>query len=108
VLGAGLSFRRAHHRVGKLVTEAAGLDPEAVAAGAAVGGGPAPASLKRALAEPEAGWIDAARRLREESRSWRDGERALDLVVDGVLAEELPPLPPRPPAAAETAAARQP
>ncbi|HET7462105.1 MAG TPA: argininosuccinate lyase, partial [Longimicrobium sp.] len=74
VLETGMPFRQAHHRVGERVTEAveagrplrdaagdlfrelgigadaAGLDPAQVAAAAAYGGGPARASLARAVA----------------------------------------------------------
>jgi argininosuccinate lyase len=111
----GMSFRQAHHRVGELVTaagergeslgraaeslfreqgitmDAGGLEPAAVAAAAAYGGGPAGASLGRIVPELRRGWTDAARRLGERSRRWREGERALDAAVAGVLAEELPP-----------------
>jgi argininosuccinate lyase len=127
VLGAGLSFRRAHHLVGELVTEAAErgvplgelagrlfrehgiepraewLDPAAVAEAAAYGGGPAGTSLRRIVAQLRAGWADSARRLDEQARSWTEGARALDVAVAGVLAQELPPLPAGAPVPSETA-----
>jgi argininosuccinate lyase len=117
VLGAGMPFRRAHHQVGEAVREAldrgepleaaagrllaehgleaqaAWTDPAAVAAAAAYGGGPATASLERILAELRAGWTDAARRLRERTRVWAEGERALEAAVAGVLAEDGVPPP---------------
>jgi argininosuccinate lyase len=110
VLETGMSFRRAHHRVGELVTEAAargepladaagalfrelgidadaaGLDPAAVAAAAAYGGGPAGDALRRAVAELRREWSAAARRLRARRERWRGGERALDAAAAGVLA----------------------
>jgi argininosuccinate lyase len=109
VLGTGTSFRSAHHRVGALVTGAsergeplaasaeamfrehgieadgAWLNPAAVAASAAYGGGPAPASLRRIIGELRAGWKDAARRLDGQLRGWRDGDRALDEATAGIL-----------------------
>lgn len=118
VLETGISFRSAHHRVGALVAraaergqslEAAGellfrehglaadpawLDPDAVAASAAFGGGPAEASLARILSALREGWSEAARRLSERSRRWREGADALDHAVAGMLAQELPHLPP--------------
>jgi argininosuccinate lyase len=114
---AGLPFRHAHHLVGEVVTaaaergaplrdaaapllrehglaaEAAWLDPDAVAAAAAYGGGPAEPSLRRALAEAREEWTAAARRLDARARRWREGERSLDAAAAAVLAEELPPLP---------------
>ncbi|HEU0053362.1 MAG TPA: argininosuccinate lyase, partial [Longimicrobium sp.] len=123
VLETGMSFRRAHHLVGEAVTaaaergepleraagtlfhehglapEAEWLDPVAIASAAGYGGGPAEASLRRIVAELREGWADAARGLRERSRRWSEGARALDLAVAGVLAEELPPLPLRAPSA---------
>ncbi|HET7232615.1 MAG TPA: argininosuccinate lyase [Longimicrobium sp.] len=110
VLGAGISFRQAHHRIGALVAAAAEggepleaaaarcfaehgaefdarwLDPAAVAATAAYGGGPADASLRHILAQVRAGWAGAARRLRDRARRWRQGDRALDAAVAAVLA----------------------
>jgi argininosuccinate lyase len=83
VLGTGISFRSAHHVVGALVTraaergeplaesagemfrehgleaDAAWLDPAAVAASAAYGGGPARASLRRIIGVLRAGWATA-------------------------------------------------
>ena len=118
VTGTGMSFRQAHHEVGRLVGEAsargesladaadrlfrahgleadpAWVDPAAVARAAAYGGGPAEASLRRVLAELRAGWTEAAHRLRDRKRGWADGARALDVAVAGLLAEELPPLEP--------------
>lgn len=109
VLGTGLSFRSAHHLVGALVTGAAErgeplaasagemfrehgveadpawLDPAAVAASAAYGGGPARTSLRRIVGELRAGWKDAARRLEGQLRGWREGDRALDEAVAGIL-----------------------
>lgn len=114
VLETGLSFRRAHHRVGEIVTEAsergeplehsagalfaehgveadaAWLDPSAVAAEAAYGGGPADASLRRVLSELRGRWSDSARRLGEQSRSWREGAHTLERAVAGVLAATAP------------------
>lgn len=114
VLEAGLPFRRAHHRVGEMVTAASEggetldgcaerlfgeygvavepgwLDPAAVAAEAAYGGGPADPSLRRILRELREGWTEASRRAGEHSRRWREGARALDLAVAGLLARELP------------------
>jgi len=52
-----------------------------------------------------AGWRDAARRLRERSQRWREGERALEVAAAGVLAEALPPLTPAAHGALATAAA---
>ena len=125
----GMSFRRAHHRVGEAVTaaaergepleraaaalfrehglevEAAWVDPAAVASSAEYGGGPAEASLRRIVASLRRDWSDAARRLRERQRRWSEGERALDVAVASVLAEELPPLPPRIPAPSAEGAA---
>ncbi len=113
VVETGMSFRQAHHRVGELVTsaaergesleraaeslfreqgiaaDAAELEPVAVAKAAAYGGGPA--SLERIVPQLRRGWTDAARRLDERCRRWRQGERALDTAVAGVLAEDLPP-----------------
>jgi len=110
----GMSFRRAHHLVGELVTsasergepldraaepffrehgvavDASALDSASIAASAAYGGGPAAPSLRRITAELRRGWADAAHRLDARSRSWRDGARALDLAVAGLLADELP------------------
>jgi argininosuccinate lyase len=125
VTGTGMSFRQAHHEVGRLVTEAsargesladaavrlfrahgleadpAWVDPAAVADAAAYGGGPAPASLRRITAELRASWEDAAHRLCERVRRWEEGARALDLATAGLLAEELAPLPrPETPSAA--------
>lgn len=115
VTGTGMSFRQAHHEVGRLVTEAsaggepladaadrlfgahglqadpAWVDPAAVAREAAYGGGPAAASLRRVTVELRAGWEDAAQRLRDRVRRWDDGARALDRAVAGVLAEEVTP-----------------
>jgi argininosuccinate lyase len=109
VLGTGISFRRAHHVVGALVSgaaergeplsasagemfrehgveaDAAWLDPAAVAASAAYGGGPAEPSLRRVLTELRAEWTDAARRLDDQLRGWRQGDRALDEAVSGIL-----------------------
>lgn len=114
VLGAGLSFRQAHHLVGELVTEASereepleriaearfrerGIvadctwpDPAAVAAEAAYGGGPAPESLRRLIVRMRSEWSDAARRLAGQTWRWREGARALDRAVAEVLAEEPP------------------
>jgi argininosuccinate lyase len=116
VVGTGMSFRQAHHLVGALVTgaaergeplresaerlfrehgleaQAAWLDPAAVAAGAAYGGGPAEASLKGIVAGLRWDWADAARRLHEQSRGWSEGARALDEAVAGVLAQDPPSL----------------
>jgi argininosuccinate lyase len=116
----GTPFRRAHHEVGARVTEAhergqslrdaAGpllaahglaaeaewTDPAAVAAGAAYGGGPAPASLARITAELREEWSSAARRLATRSRGWAQGARALDLAVAGVLSREPAPVAARP------------
>jgi argininosuccinate lyase len=127
VTETGASFRQAHHRVGELVTAAAergeplehaarsllrahgvaagadGLDPAAVAAAAAYGGGPGGASLEGIVRALRRGWADAARRLDERARRWHAGARALDLAVAGVLADELLPLPPRAPTAADAA-----
>jgi argininosuccinate lyase len=112
VLETGISFRSAHHQVGALVTRAGEqgrsldeaaeqlfrehgiaadpgwLDPAGVAASAAFGGGPGGASLGRILAELRGEWSGAARRLRERSRQWDAGDRALAAAVAGVLAEE--------------------
>jgi argininosuccinate lyase len=109
VLGAGISFRSAHHLVGALVTGAsergeplaasaghlfrehglaadpAWLDPVAVAASAAYGGGPAQVSLRRVIDQVRAGWQDAARRLDGQLRGWREGDRALDEAVAGIV-----------------------
>ncbi|HEV2150057.1 MAG TPA: argininosuccinate lyase [Longimicrobiaceae bacterium] len=119
VLDGGLAFRRAHHLVGEVVTAAnrrgepldasvdallrehglaadtAGLDPAAVAAAAAYGGGPAEPSLRRTASELRREWTGAARRLDGLSRGWQEGDRALELAVAGALAEDLPPLPAR-------------
>lgn len=127
VTGTGMSFRQAHHEVGRLVSEAsargepladaavrlfrahgleadpAWVDPAAVASAAAYGGGPAEASLRRINAELRAEWADAAHRLRDREQRWREGARTLDLAVAGLLAEELAPLP-RPSAASPTSA----
>jgi argininosuccinate lyase len=121
---AGLSFRRAHHEAGALVAEAAArgeslrdaaprllrahgldpdasaLDPAAVAAASAYGGGPADASLRACMAELRADALAAARRLRDQARRWRAAERALDVAVAGVLAQALPPVAARGPVAA--------
>jgi argininosuccinate lyase len=112
VLATGISFRSAHHQVGALVTRAGEqgrsldeaaeplfrergiaadpgwLDPAAVAASAAFGGGPAPESLRRVLAELRGEWSDAARRLDARSRRWAEGSRALGAAVAGLLADE--------------------
>jgi argininosuccinate lyase len=112
VLETGVSFRGAHHQVGELVTrageqgrsledaaetllrerglpaDAAWLDPGAVAASAAHGGGPAEAPLRRVLLELREEWSAAARRLDERSRRWEAGSRALDAAVAGVLAPD--------------------
>jgi argininosuccinate lyase len=114
VTGTGMSFRQAHHEVGRLVSEAsadgesladaadrlfrahgleadpAWVDPAAVAREAAYGGGPAEASLRRVTAELRAGWEGAARRLRDRSRRWSEGARALDRAVAAVRAEDAP------------------
>jgi argininosuccinate lyase len=119
VLGAGLPFRRAHHAVGEAVTEAAArgeplsvaagrllrehglpddapwLDPEAVAAASAYGGGPGRASLERVLGEVRAARAEARDRLRERARRWSEGGRELDVAAAAVLAQELPRLPAR-------------
>jgi argininosuccinate lyase len=119
VLGAGLSFRQAHRRVGELVTAASErgeslaavadrcfgeygvaldpqwLDPAAVAAAAAYGGGPAEPSMRRVLAELRVGRRDAGRRLRERSRRWWRGAMALDAAAEEVLAQGCAVLPPR-------------
>jgi argininosuccinate lyase len=113
VTGAGLSFRQAHHLVGELVTAAAEggeplekaaarvfrehgahfdprwLDPAAVAASAAYGGGPAGPSLARILHELRAGWGAAAAGVRARARRWRRGARELDAAVSAVLGREL-------------------
>jgi argininosuccinate lyase len=126
VTGTGMSFRQAHHLVGALVTgaaergeplregaerlfrehgmepDAAWLDPAAVAATAAYGGGPADASLQAILAELRRDWSAAARRLAEQQRRWDEGDRALDEAVAGLLAQELPPLAPKEASAAAT------
>ena len=110
VLETGMSFRRAHHRVGERVTEAAargeplaeaagalfselgidadaaGLDPASVADAAAHGGGPAEVALRRAVAELRREWSAAARRLHARRERWREGDRALDAAAAGVLA----------------------
>jgi argininosuccinate lyase len=110
VVETGMSFRQAHHRVGELVTDAAvrgeplaeaagalfrelgiaadaaGLDPAAVAAAAAYGGGPAESELRRAVAELRREWAAAARRLHARRERWREGDRALDAAAAGVLA----------------------
>lgn len=102
---AGLSFRRAHHEVGAAVSAASaagetldaaavrllrahgveaadgGMDPAAVAAEAAYGGGPAAASLRHALAELREGWGASARSLAERSRRWNEGTQALDAAT---------------------------
>lgn len=115
VLETGDSFRSAHHQVGELVTrageqgrsledaaeqllrerglpaDAAWLDPAAVAAAAAHGGGPAGAPLGRVLLELRERWSAAARGLDERSRRWEAGSRALAAAVAGVLAEEPSP-----------------
>jgi len=114
VLETGMSFRQAHHRVGELVTEAAGrgasleeaaadlfrelgigaeaagLDPASVAAEAAYGGGPAEASLGRAIVELRREWSAAARRLHARRLRWREGDRALDAATAGILAGASP------------------
>lgn len=115
----GLPFRRAHHLAGEAVTAAAergetlasaaapllrahgvaadasALDPASVAAAAQYGGGPGGDSLPRAVAELRGEWSAAARRLAARAALWREGERALEVAVAGILAAELPPLPPR-------------
>jgi argininosuccinate lyase len=117
VLETGISFRSAHHQVGALVTRAAErgqpldeaaeamlrerglpadpawLDPAAVAAAAAFGGGPGGESPRRVAAELRGEWSAAARRLRERSRRWEDGSRALAAATAGVQAEEVPAAP---------------
>jgi argininosuccinate lyase len=114
----GISFRRAHHVVGELVSEAdergeplaavadgrmgvrvdpAWLDPARVAAAAEYGGGPGGASLPRMAGELRAAWSDAARRLDARVRAWREGERALEAAVDRVLAGGPAPLAGPPP-----------
>lgn len=114
VLETGMPFRQAHHQIGALITEGSGrgepldeaaarlfgthgvvpdpawTDPAAVAAGAAYGGGPGGASLRRIVAELREGWTGAARRLAERSRLAREGARALDEAVAGVLARVEP------------------
>lgn len=104
VAATGVSFRSAHHQVGGLVTRAAEegkplaeaaaalvdpawLDPAAVAAAAAYGGGPGEASLGRVLAELRAEWSAAARRLEARSGRWAAGSRDLAAAVAAVLAE---------------------
>jgi argininosuccinate lyase len=123
VLQTGMSFRQAHHRVGRVVraagergepldaasapllrehglaAEPAWLDPAAVAAEAAYGGGPAEGSVRRVLAEVREEWAEAARRLRERSCRWREGAGALGAAVAGVPGDRPPP----PPAAAGAA-----
>ena len=117
VLETGSSFRSAHHRVGAAVTRAAErgeplaaaaeplfrehgltvdpswLDPAAVAAQAAHGGGPGGGSMARALAELRGRWSEAAWRLAERQHRWEQGSRALGIAVAGVLAAEIPRLP---------------
>jgi argininosuccinate lyase len=124
VLGTGISFRRAHHLVGALVAgaaergeplgqgaahlfrehglaaDAAWMDPAAVAATAAYGGGPAEASLRPLLAELRQDWRDAAAALNAQARGWRGGEAALDAAVAGILARDVAAPRPEPAGAA--------
>ena len=99
---SGLSFRQAHRRVGELVsraslnrsepaTDTVWPDPSEVVQRAAYGGGPAPASFERAIAELTRGWSEIARPLRERSRRWRDAAGALDRAVAGVRAGQSAP-----------------
>jgi argininosuccinate lyase len=95
VVEAGLSFRQAHHRVGEAVRlaiergeEAVGVmlpDPAEVASRAAFGGGPAPSSLDRILAELRRQSSVAHRALRDRSQRWRTASRALAAAVDDLL-----------------------
>jgi argininosuccinate lyase len=124
VLETGMSFRRAHHRVGERVTEAAargeplaeaagalfrelgidadaaGLDPAAVADAAAHGGGPAEVALRRAVAELRREWSAAARRLHARRERWREGDRALDAAAARVAGGPAPDDAPSEPMAA--------
>lgn len=121
VLEGGLPFRRAHYATGEAVTgaiesrvpleayagllcdehdvspEPGWLDPAAIAARTAHGGGPAETSLQNILAALKDGWAEGVRRLKEQSRIWREGEFCLDHAVAAVLARELPPLVPERP-----------
>jgi argininosuccinate lyase len=102
---AGLSFRRAHYRVGEAVAAAAesgeplaahaallldelgmpgqgaAVSPAAVAASAEYGGGPAPASFRRIAAGVRAEWAELARALRERRLRWAEGARAVDAAA---------------------------
>ena len=114
---AGLSFRQAHHRIGELVTIAAGrgealeavaaeffvslglpadlarTDPGAIGASAAYGGGPALASLARVLTDLRKEWSAAARRLADRRRAWREARRELAAAVEGLRAIVSAPAP---------------
>jgi len=105
VLEGGLSFRKAHHRVGEAAREAvecgetlaaaaqpllrqhglsvdvARLDPDTVAARAERGGGPAAASVHRVLTELRRHSSARARALAERSRRWKAAGRQIDAAV---------------------------
>jgi argininosuccinate lyase len=105
----GLPFRAAHHLVGRMVSAAiargepleraaAGafsphpppisldqLDPAAVAAATAHGGGPAAASLAACLGGLRRSWVAGARALRRRRQAWSRADRRLDRTVRDFL-----------------------
>jgi argininosuccinate lyase len=108
---AGWSFRQAHQRIGELVTIAArrgdslevlaaelfaslGLrdgvmvDADAIASRAAYHGAPSAVSLGPLLATFRTAWIEAARRLTDRSRQWREAKRDLASAIQDLLAEQ--------------------
>lgn len=93
---AGLSYREAHHRVGRLLADGdahqsgrGGLDPVAVARAARFGGGPgAPAALDDLRDRRAAIAADLAQR----SRRWRQAESDLSAAVaDLIRSDGAPP-----------------
>jgi argininosuccinate lyase len=89
----GLSFREAHHRVGRLLTEGAdgagGLDPAAVARAARFGGGPgAPPTLDDLRARRAATAVALAARTDRQRRA----DTALTAAVTALIASLSPPV----------------
>jgi argininosuccinate lyase len=105
VLGAGLSFREAHRRVGSVVTEAeergellaaaaarwiareglavdlAGLDPASVVRASEFGGGPGPGSLAACLRKLRAHWVESAAAASALGTRWSAAERELEATA---------------------------
>lgn len=111
VQATGMSFRQAHRLIGEAIRESsecgeslegvAGrvfhsygvvqedleIDPDTVASRAAHGGGPSAASVQRAVTALREDLLNALRRLKGRTRTWRDGARALDAAVASILSQ---------------------